>query len=241
MSEDGAEGDRLGMEGDMREVNEGPVEEMGKMESGNRVRGDSDVEDEEILREEEIEGHEDDDDDDEIDEEEALRKYRQMEATKPSVVGSLELAYARNIRGNDGSIGRETIRHDESIVTYIEGLKHVMLDRERIASLNDRLASALRTGQCTHLHLQYNRLVDLSFFLSTNPSQFSCKLKYLHLAHNNLTTLTGLSNCPMLLYVDVSYNKLEDVPPEALPRPLKFFNIVGNPCTADKGTITKDW
>ena len=186
------------------------------------------------------EGSDDDDvdvdDDDDIDDEEALSLYRRFEEEKSSVVGSLELAYARNIRGKNGGTGHEKIRHDESISKFVETLTHIMLDRERIEYLNERLATTLMTGQCTHLHLQHNRLTDISFSIKIKPGL--CNLKYLHLGHNRLTSLEGLNACDQLVYVDVSHNKLNDIPPEELPRLLKYFNIVGNPCAEDKGTLS---
>jgi len=181
---------------------------------------------------------------------EAMMLYRQIEAEKRSVVGSVRLAATRNMvqsRLNGEKGGDLNAPDDASVSELVSALTHVMLDRECLSSLDDGLLSCL--GQCTHIHLQRNRLTDLSFVPrigmpvandvqedESDGRAHNC-VQYMLLSHNELSSLEGVESCEQLVFLDVSHNKLRDIDPQHLPRSLQYFNIAGNPCTEDTGTV----
>jgi Leucine-rich repeat (LRR) protein len=75
------------------------------------------------------------------------------------------------------------------------------LDRERIHQLADVL---LALPRLTNLYLQYNRLEDTSL-LARCPN-----LRFITLANNFLTEIKGLAALRSLLFLDVTFNLLDN-------------------------------
>ena len=182
--------------------------------------------------------------DEEMTDAEAMMLYRQIEAERESVVGGVGLAAARNVsRSDPGGGAGPAADGGASDSERVAALTHVMLDRERLSSLDDELLSCL--GRCTHLHLQRNRLRDVSFMPRIGPADADADargpgrangVQFALLSHNEIGSLAGLEACEQLVFLDVSHNRLRDIDPRHLPRSLRFFNIKGNPCTDDAGT-----
>ncbi|KAG0597973.1 hypothetical protein M758_12G034300 [Ceratodon purpureus] len=111
----------------------------------------------------------------------------------------------------------------EDIVSELQKLSHVRLDREQLTILQPSIFYIL--SNLTNLYLQENGLTNLKALENAK------KLKFLTVANNRITNLEGLSSLLQLILFDASNNSINHINVDSeLPTSLSFLNITNNPC-----------
>lgn len=100
----------------------------------------------------------------------------------------------------------------------------IKLDRQQLPSL--RLQPFSRLSGARSLHLQHNCLSTVPELAPALPC-----LRFLSLAHNQLTSFLGLEHFSSLATLDVSHNEVQALEATHLPASLIFLKVANNPCS----------
>eukprot|EP00668_Euglena_longa_P017659 GGOE01022089.1.p1 GENE.GGOE01022089.1~~GGOE01022089.1.p1 ORF type:complete len:486 (-),score=104.03 GGOE01022089.1:136-1593(-) len=154
---------------------------------------------------------------------EAIRQYERecgsWREVKPSIAHPVFISSGLIL---DRCINKHEVDMDneEALTDSILHITHLTLDECNLRSLDNLDCYT----DVTHAYFQHNFIEKIG-----DAFEFHNKLKVLVLSHNKIATIGGVAHLPNLQLLDMSYNKIQDVPSSSLPTSLQHFNVTGNP------------
>lgn len=122
----------------------------------------------------------------------------------------------------------------DKIVTELNNISHLRLDRENIREID---GFELLGPRVTNLYLQHNCIEKIENL------QYVQNVCFLTLSGNKIRVLEGLAHLSKLSFLDLSHNHIKAFDIDELPQSLIALNLSDNPCTTlpdYRGRIVQD-